>query len=406
MPRALSILHVVGLIADRYGGPPRNARDVGAALAAHGERVVMLTTDRDGHKRLSEDDREKLGDAQEWAVVRVPTRGPVLSLGFLRMAEKLVAGADVVHLHGIYSPAAALAGLVASRRRVPYVLQLHGAATDYDWRRKRWKKAPYDALIQRRIVSRAAAVIAMTEMEAHQGLRAYPSARMRIVPPPIVDAGFGADPSPGRGASGAAVANSPTVGFLGRLSEKKGAPILLDAFRLIAVDFPDARLVIAGPDDEGIGARMKREVERLGLGERVSFPGMVVGREKAALLEEFDVFALPSADESFGIAVVEAMDVGVPVVITDQVAIVDDVRSAGAGLSAPRTAEGFAQALGSVLRDPDAAARMGSAGRGLAVDRYSRSASAAALMEVYREAMGADHGPVRAYPNECGNQVE
>ena len=386
-----SILHVVGLIADRYGGPPRNVRDVSAALASDGRRVVVLATDRDGRGRLSAAERRRLGGGHDWVIARVPTRGPALSLEFVQAARRLLGEADVAHLHGIYSPATAVAGMLARRAGVPYVLQLHGAATDYDYGRKRWKKEPYDALVQRRLVAGAAAVLAMTEMEAEQGLRAFPDATMRIVPPPVVDDAPVVDrePSVGPGAGSPA-----TIGFLARLSEKKGAPILLDAFRRLADEFPAGRLVVAGPDDEGIGAAMRREVERLGLGGRVSFPGMVVGSEKAVLLGEFDVFALPSADESFGIAVVEAMNAGLPVVITDEVAIADEVVRAGAGLSAPRTAEGFAAALGDLLRDPAAAAEMGSAGRRLAIERYSRSASVDALMRVYREAIATVPAPI------------
>ena len=143
-----------------------------------------------------------------------------------------------------------------------------------------------------------------------------------------------------------------------------------------------------GPDDEGIGSRMQREVERLGLEDRVSFPGMVVGAEKAKLLAEFDVFVLPSADESFGIAVAEAMAAGVPVLITEHVALAADVEGAGAGLIAPRTDEGFATALRGLLSDPREARRIGSAGRTFALRNYSRSASMAALEQIYEDAVG------------------
>lgn len=390
-PRPPSILHVVGLIADRYGGPPRNARDVVAALADRGERVKALTTDRDGRGRLAASDRRRLGEGREWVVAPVPTFGPALSPAFLRQLRSLIAGADVIHLHGIYSPATALAGMIARRASVPYVLQLHGAATDYDYNRKRWKKEPYDVVIQRRLVAEAYAVIAMSEMEAEQGLRAFPMASMRIVPPPIVDDAAAAGP-PMRG--GPRTRPGPTVGFLARLNEKKGAPILLAAFARVAAEFPDARLVFAGPDDDGIGRSMEPDVERLGLGGRVSFPGIVVGADKEATLAAFDVFALPSEDESFGIAVVEAMNAGVPVVITEKVGIVDEIVTAGAGVSAPRSAAGFASALRNLLADPAAAAEMGAAGRRLARERYSRSAAVGSLMRVYWDVIAGAGAPV------------
>jgi glycosyltransferase involved in cell wall biosynthesis len=380
--RPLSILHVIGWIAERYGGPPRNVRDVAAALAERGHRVMVLTTDRDGPRRLPEAERRRLSPTPHWEVVPVPTKGPPVTPSFVRRARQLVGEADVVHLHGIYSPATAVAGVVAARQRVPFVQQLHGAATDYHVAQKRWKKEPWELLVQRPLLARAAAVIAMTEMEAEQGAKAFPEARMRIVPPPVVDETDLTEPCDRRGE------RAPTVGFLGRLSEKKGAPILLAAFARIVAEFPEARLVVAGPDDEGIGVRMRPEIERLGLSEQVSFPGMVIGRQKAELVGEFDVFALPSADESFGIAVVEAMEAELPVAITEHVAIAGEVRAAGAGVVAPRTAEGFAMALRRLLASPDEARMMGAAGRRLAEQRYSRAAAMADLEQVYEDAIG------------------
>lgn len=380
--RPLSILHVIDWIAERYGGPARNVRDVSAALADRGHRVVVLTTDRDGAQRLPESERRRLNPATHWEVIPAPTHGPDLSPRFFRRAWSLVGAADVVHLRGIYNPASAVAGVIAVRRGIPFVQQLHGAATDYHWRQKRWKKAPWEALVQRPLLTRASAAIVQTEIEAVEGLKVFPTARMRLVPPPVIDED--AIPEPGPRPEG----QPPTIGFLGRLSEKKGAPILLAAFARIAAEFPDVRLVVAGPDDEGIGSRMRREVERLGLGDRISFPGMVVGAEKAKLLAEFDIFALPSADESFGIAVAEAMAAGVPVVITAHVAIAGDVEEAGAGLIAPRSDEGFATAFRQLLNRPDEAREIGAAGRRFALRSYSRSASMAALEQVYEDAIG------------------
>lgn len=380
--RRLSILHVIDWIAERYGGPARNVRDVSAALADRGHRVVVLTTDRDGTQRLPESERSRLSPGPDWEVVPVPTRGPGLSPDFARRAWNLVGEADVVHLRGIYNPASAVAGAIAVRRGVPFVQQLHGAATDYHWRQKRWKKAPWETLVQRPLLTRASAAIVQTEIEAVEGLKVFPTARMRLVPPPVIDDVAGAEPV------ARPAGRPPTIGFLGRISEKKGAPILLAAFGRIAAEFPEARLIVAGPDDEGIGTELRREVDRLGLGERVSFPGMVVGAEKEKLLAEFDVFVLPSADESFGIAVAEAMAAGVPVVITEHVGIAGDIEAAGAGLVTARDAEGVAAALRRLLGDPEEAREIGAAGRRFALDSYTRSASMAALEQIYEDAVG------------------
>lgn len=380
--RTLSVLHVIDWVSERYGGPTRNVRDVAAALTERGHRVVVLTTDRDGRGRLSEVEQERLPAGPDWEVIRSPARGPNVSPEFARRAWDLVGRADVVHLRGIYNPASAIGGAIAVRRGVPFVQQLHGAATDYHWRQKRWKKAPWEALVQRPLLTRATAAIVQTEIEAVEAQRVFPKARMRLVPPPVINDRTASEPTrlPPEG--------PPTIGFLGRLSEKKGAPILLAAFAMLAVEFPEARLVVAGPDDEGIGKTMRRDVTRLGLEDRVNFPGMVVGAEKEELLARFDVFVLPSANESFGIAVAEAMAAGVPVVVSDEVGIAGDIVKAGAGVIAPRTEAGVAAAVRRILTDAELAGGMGAAGRRFALSSYTRSASMAALERIYEDAVG------------------
>lgn len=380
--RTLSILHVIDWVSERYGGPTRNVRDVAAALADRGHRVVVLTTDRDGRGRIPESERERLPAGPDWQVIRSPGRGPNVSPEFVRRAWELVGRADVVHLRGIYNPASAVGGAIAVRRGVPFVQQLHGAATDYHWRQKRLKKAPWEALVQRPLLTRASAAIVQTEIEALEAKRVFPRARMQLVPPPVINDQAATEPAR------LLPEGPPTVGFLGRLSEKKGAPVLLAAFAMLAAEFPEARLIVAGPDDEGIGETMRRDVARFGLDDRVSFPGMVVGAEKEELLARFDVFVLPSANESFGIAVAEAMAAGVPVVVSDEVGIAGDIANAGAGVVAPRTEEGIAAAVRRLLADPELAKELGAAGRRFAMSSYTRSASMAALERIYEDAVG------------------
>jgi glycosyltransferase involved in cell wall biosynthesis len=82
------------------------------------------------------------------------------------------------------------------------------------------------------------------------------------------------------------------------------------------------------------------------------------------------------------------MAAGVPVVITEHVALAGDVEGAGTGLIAPRTDEGFAVALRRLLSNPEEARKIGAAGHRFALRSYSRSASMAALEQIYEDAIG------------------
>src|SRR5215510_10620493 len=97
------------------------------------------------------------------------------------------------------------------------------------------------------------------------------------------------------------------------------------------------------------------------------------------------LFALPSYSENFGIAVLEAMACGVPVVVTPQVGLAKTVREIGAGLVVEGDARQLGQAIGQLLADPDQREALGTAGRISAETRFSWNAIAGQMAEVYRE---------------------
>jgi glycosyltransferase involved in cell wall biosynthesis len=311
-----------------------------------------------------------------------------------------VEGFDVVHIHALYRFHTVAAAAVARRRGVPYVIQPHGSLDPWHRRRRRHAKDVWHALVEDRIIDRASGILCTSDSEARaiHGL-GY------TVPTWVVPVGINADalrmpvtadalPSTalGRGDS--------VVTFLGRIAPKKGVPLLVEAFKATAASFPTAHLVIAGPDDEGIGRGLSTLIADSGLGDRISFVGAVTGSAKRALLQRSNVFVLPSADESFGVAVAEAMAVGCPVVVSPEVAIKDVVRTSGAGVVAERDPAALAEAIATILADPARAMRMGEAGR-LAVDlRFAWPIVAEQTESMYEAIAGATPAGCRSRPGE------
>jgi glycosyltransferase involved in cell wall biosynthesis len=141
--------------------------------------------------------------------------------------------------------------------------------------------------------------------------------------------------------------------FLGRLHEKKGCDLLLRAFLELLREQPrsvsaDLHLMLAGPPATPEYLATLRELaarcEAL-LPGCVSFPGMISGHLKWGTLRAAEVFVLPSHQENFGIAVVEALACGTPVLISKPVNIWREIESSGAGLVDTDTAEGCARLL-------------------------------------------------------------
>ncbi|HLK13296.1 MAG TPA: glycosyltransferase [Fimbriimonadaceae bacterium] len=131
--------------------------------------------------------------------------------------------------------------------------------------------------------------------------------------------------------------------FLSRIHEKKGCDLLLRAFARL--EDRDLRLVIAGPDQVGWVAELQGLAQRLGVADRVTWPGMLSGDLKWGAFQSCEAFVLPSHQENFGIVVAEALACGKPVLISNKVNIWREIESAGAGLVAGDTQAGTDELL-------------------------------------------------------------
>ena len=138
----------------------------------------------------------------------------------------------------------------------------------------------------------------------------------------------------------------PTVVYLGQLHPIKRVDVLLDAFARVRQELPEARLEVLGA-----ASRYGNELQRRA-GEGVTFHGLVSEDEKVRALASAHVFALLSASEGLPITVLEALACETPVVISPGCGLpeVDGV----AGIVTDGSAEGAADALLALLRDPDA----------------------------------------------------
>jgi glycosyltransferase involved in cell wall biosynthesis len=124
--------------------------------------------------------------------------------------------------------------------------------------------------------------------------------------------------------------------FLGRLHEKKGCDLLIEAFAAVRNDAdadPSLHLVMAGPGaDEEYVARLKRLAASVTKDDgSITFPGLLTGNRKWGAFSAAEAFLLPSHQENFGIAVAEALGCGTPVLISDKVNIWREIEADGAG---------------------------------------------------------------------------
>lgn len=349
----MRVLHVVPtyIPAWRRGGPIRSVHGLAKALAERGHQVTVFTTDVDCEGRVPTDRPVPLdGVTVRYFPVRFPHRLHY-SPAMRRALRSDMADFDVVHLHSVFLWPTLAAARAAERAGVPYVVSPRGMLVrDLLKRRGRLRKAAWLRLFEHRTLARAAA------LHATSGLEADEARRLGWTLPPIAVIPNGVEMDGEAGALPAVLADKPFFLFLGRLSWKKGLDRLVQALASV----PEARLAVAGPDEEGTRARIGWLARDVGVADRVVFLGEVEGPEKAALLHHAVALVLPSYSENFGNVVLEAMAAGRPVVVTPEVGLAEVVRRERAGL----VAEGkrLGEALAHLLASPPAADEMGKRG--------------------------------------------
>jgi glycosyltransferase involved in cell wall biosynthesis len=119
--------------------------------------------------------------------------------------------------------------------------------------------------------------------------------------------------------------------FLGRLHPKKGCDLAIEAFAAAAERDNGISLVMAGPDQVGWERELKDRTKQLGVDSRVVFTGMLGGELKRGALMAADAFILPSHQENFGMAVIEALAAGVPVLISNRINTAHEIETNHAG---------------------------------------------------------------------------
>ena len=181
--------------------------------------------------------------------------------------------------------------------------------------------------------------------------------------------------------------DAPVAVYSGRLVRYKGLPSLLRAWHRIVSRHPAARLLLVGAggaDLHNCEEELRRYVEETGLRESVVFTGFVERVEP--WLQAADVFVFPTEEEAFGIALVEAMACGLPIVTTWTGGVRDIItRDHDALVVEPGLPDPLAEAIDRLLTDPTLAARLGSEARRTATGRFSRDAVVSRYAQLIRD---------------------
>jgi glycosyltransferase involved in cell wall biosynthesis len=384
------ILHVIPALAPRFGGPPKVIVEMCRELARRGEQVALYTTNFDGPGKLKvplfEPQRDESGLEIRYFPV-YPHSYYVMSLSLAAALKRELPGYDLVHIHPLYRFTTAAAAHYCSMFGIPYVMRPHGSLDPFLFRRHRLRKRIYERVFDRVYLGRAAAVqfTSREEMELARGTGfAFNGVvvPLAVTVPDMTDAGRRAEEFRARWP---ATRGHRVILYLGRLTFKKGLDLLVRAFGEVCRRRSDVHLFIAGPDDEGYGAQVRRWLQDEGVLDRATFSGILLGAEKSAAFATADVFVLPSYSENFGVAVLEALASGVPTIISNRVNIWREIADADAGLVVNCDAAELQRALLAMLDDRQLRLTMGAAGRRLASESFGWRTATDQLIALYRE---------------------
>lgn len=341
--------------------------------------------------RCTSDDLEsfvsRAGDVDLRLFPAIGSAAFATSLPLIRWVRRSARLYDVVHVHGLFNPTSSLSARMALNSHAPTVLRPFGTLSKYTFAHRRTAlKRAWFRFVERKNLTHAAALHFTTERERHDAEwhgvdfagRAY------VVPPPSLEVARPAEPSQ----------SDPSeirVLFLGRLNPVKNLESLLDAWRLVVVRLPDAVLDIAGDGDPSYVASLHDRALRAGVVDSVEFRGFVTGAYKQQLLSSASIVVLPSFHENFGVAALEAVQAGIPVVVSPEVHLADFIRRERLGVVAQSTPSDLADAIVRLIRDEETRTLVRRRGPELVAKNFSPEAVGELLSTMYRAAIDRSH---------------
>lgn len=359
--------------AYRYGGPVTVITALCRQLVEMGTGVTVLTTNANGDQSLDVPLGQPL-DVDGVTVHYYPIRRGFprtffYSPDLVRACTDIIKDHDLVILDTLFTHPTRPVARACLCMNKPYIMPLHGALLPWSLRQKSLKKYIYLCLLERYYLNHAAGLHCSDpdERDAVEHLRLKSSAF--VVP-------YGLDFShwqnlPPRGIFRRKLDISEkehVLLMLGRLHRVKNPELAVEMLGLL--ERKDVHLVFVGPDEEGYQMQLLARASVLGCAGRIHFTGLLCGSSLLSVMADTDLFLMPSLSESFGMAAVEAMACGLPVLLSKYVPLGRWTEEAGAGRQVTCTPEAFAKACDEMLGNETALRESGERARELAFQRF------------------------------------
>jgi glycosyltransferase involved in cell wall biosynthesis len=380
LSRGCRILHLIPSIDLSTGGPAEGLRNYCAAAAQLGYQFDIACLDKAGSSWFELFKAEVFGLG--------PVKGRYAYAPGLRpWLRNNAARYDAVIVHGCWQYVGYAAIRELPALGVPFYAFPHGMLDPWFKRTypfKHLKKWIYWLLVEYWVIRNSRGILFTCEEEKIQSKHSF----WLYQDKPIV-VGYGIQPPPESAAAQrrAFLEAFPQLSttrnflFLGRIDPKKGCDLLIRAFGRIAATDKTLRLVMAGPDHGKWRPELEKIAREAGVADQVVWAGMLRGDLKWGAFRCAECFVLPSHQENFGVAVVEAMACEVPVLLSDKVNIWREIIEDEAGCMEPDTQAGTDRLLERWYRfDAQRRAKMGVRAKDSYINRFQSNAATQILV--------------------------
>ena len=381
----MRVLHVAASLSPEWGGPVSVIVSLTQALRQRGVESAVYATagTRTGSDPVS------LGDIE--AQVFPTGAAARLWTGYAPALARALQDAgpryDLIHIHELWHFPHFAAYRAAQRAGKPYVVTIQGALQRPSLTHRALRKRLYMAVVQHRILERAARLQATTEAEEQQIRAQGFTAPVSVIPNGVCPDTFGRLPSGAEFRSRLdGGSQKQIILFLGRIHPGKGLDLLAKAFADVSQERDDLRMVICGPDEQNYRSQVEALLRAAGALDKAVFTGMLTGHDKLEVLAAADMFVLPSYSEGFSMAVLEAMASQLPVVVSHECHF-PEIGDRGAGFVVDTSVEQLKNAIRYLMDHPEERRRMGARGRELIMERYTWDAVAEQLERLYGEVL-------------------
>ena len=375
-------LHVVGSFCESLGGLPGAALSIAAGLHQAGALSELAGTSAPG-ERLSYLDRDFQALPRHLYARSFPGRF-ANSTTLVRWLRDHVRRFGVVDIHGVWAFPGWHAARICHQQGVRFVIHPHGALDPFDLRKKSLLKRFLGPVFIRPMLARSEATLLTAPLEAERLVTFGAITKKLIVPLPVILPDQRGDRLAFRKKMGIP-SDAQVVLFLSRIDYKKGLDFLIPALGRLKREFPRLWFVLAGSGGTVFVSKVHGWLLNYGVRRFTSEVGFVSGADKWDTFAGADIFALPSLNENFGIANIEAMHAGLPVLISDQVYLHPAISKAKAGVICQTNSASVEAKLRQLLDGTFNLPAMGRAGIELVHRNYRVEAATEALLATYRE---------------------